>query len=419
MESVIVQKPSPNTRGTIKLEGSKSISNRVQIIRALSGNDFEIDNMSIGDDSKNLAGLLSQTGSTFDTGHAGTCYRFMTGFLSIQDGEQVLTGSERMKERPIGPLVDALRSLGAQIEYIENEGYPPLRIGTLDQSTYQRSVDISGSVSSQYLTSLLLIAPVLPQGLQLHIKGKLVSRPYLDMTLRIMEHFGVKHTWLDDVTIDVPHQSYTTQDFTVESDWSAASYLYEIAAFSEQAEITLQGLFEDSLQGDSAIAEIAESFGVKSTFVDGQLVLTKDATAVKDIFEYDFLQAPDLAQSVAVMAAGKGIYSVFTGLETLKIKETDRIAALKNELEKLQVFVSLLPPKFSPKSNNEYYAVNGTAGSESPVEIETYKDHRMAMAFAPLAIKAPIRILKPMVVTKSYSNYWKDLETLGFQLEFT
>lgn len=418
MESVLVQKSSPVTKGVIKLEGSKSISNRVQIIRALSGDDFQIHNMSIGDDSKNLAGLLSQTGDTFDTGHAGTCYRFMTGFLSIQEGEQVLTGSSRMKERPIGPLVAALRSLGAQIEYIEKEGYPPLRIGTLDQSKYNRSVDISGSVSSQYLTSLLLIAPVLPQGLQLHIKGKLVSRPYLEMTLRIMERFGVKHSWLDEVTIDVPHQSYKTQDYTVESDWSAASYHYEIAAFSDQAEITLEGLFEDSLQGDSAIAKISESFGIQSTFKDDQLVLTKDASLSKDLFEYDFLQAPDLAQSVAVMAAGLGTYSVFTGLDTLKIKETDRIAALRTELEKLQVFVSLLPPKFSPKSDMEYYAINGNVISESPVEIETYKDHRMAMAFAPLALISPIKILKPMVVTKSYSQYWKDLEALGFKLDF-
>ena len=418
MESVFVQKPSEITKGTIKLEGSKSISNRVQIIRALTGQDFKIDNLSISDDSNNLATLLSQSGDVYDTGHAGTCYRFMTGYLSIQDGEQVLTGSERMKERPIGPLVDALRSLGAQIDYMENEGYPPLRIGSLDQSNYNREISISGSVSSQYLSSLLMIAPVLPDGLQLKITDKLVSRPYLDMTLRIMERFGVKHTWLDNMTIDVPHQSYTAQDFVVESDWSAASYHYIIAAFSDQAEITLEGLFEDSLQGDSAIVDIAESFGVRSTFQNGHLVLNKDASLKKDIFEYDFLQAPDLAQSVAVMAAGLGIYSVFTGLDTLKIKETDRITALRQELEKLQVFVSLLPAKFSPKSDVEYYAINGSVTSEAPANIETYKDHRMAMAFAPLAVISPIRILKPMVVTKSYSNYWKDLETLGFTLAY-
>ncbi len=418
MESVLVQKPSKITNGIIKLEGSKSISNRVQIIRALTGKDFAIDNLSISDDSKNLATLLSQSGDTYDTGHAGTCYRFMTGYLSIQDGEQILTGSERMKGRPIGPLVDALRSLGAQIDYMENEGYPPLRIGSLDKSNYNKNISISGSVSSQYLSSLLMIAPVLPDGLQLQITDKLVSRPYLDMTLRIMERFGVKHSWINETTIDVPHQDYVAQDFTVESDWSAASYHYIIAAFSEEASITLEGLFEDSLQGDSAIVKIAESFGVRSTFKNDQLVLTKDASLKKDIFEYDFLQAPDLAQSVAVMAAGLGIYSVFTGLDTLKIKETDRITALRQELEKLQVFVSLLPAKFSPKSDVEYYAINGTVSAENPVEIETYKDHRMAMAFAPIAAIVPMRILKPKVVTKSYSNYWKDLETLGFTLDY-
>jgi len=419
MESVLVSKSSAKTIGTIKLEGSKSISNRALIIRALSGHEFNIENLSIGDDTNILQVLLSQSADEeYNTGHAGTCYRFMTGFLALQEGEQVLTGSARMKERPIGPLVDALRGLGAAIEYLENEGYPPLRIGTLDRETYNRDVKISGSLSSQYLSALLMIAPVLPNGIRLHIQDKLVSRPYLVMTLKIMENFGVSHEWIDEMTIDITHQDYQSKDFIVESDWSAASYHYEIAAFSEEANIVLEGLFEDSLQGDRAIADIATAYGVESSFTGGQVILRKDSSKQKDLFEYNFLKQPDLAQSVAVMAAGLGIYSVFSGLETLKIKETDRISALKAELEKMQVFLSKLPAKFSPKSDDEFYAVNGTAVSEGPISIETYKDHRMAMAFAPLGCLFQIRILKPSVVTKSYSKFWEDLKSLGFEVQF-
>lgn len=419
MESVLVRKTSTKTSGTIKLEGSKSISNRALIIRALSRQDFNIENLSIGDDTNILQRLLSQSANEeFNTGHAGTCYRFITAYLALQEGDQILTGSARMKERPIGPLVDALKELGAKIDYLENEGYPPLRIGTLHKEAYNRDVKISGSVSSQYLSALLMIAPVLPQGICLHIQDKLVSRPYLIMTLKIMENFGISHEWLDDMTIDIQQQDYHAKDFIVESDWSAASYHYEIAAFSEEADIKLEGLFEKSLQGDRAIAEIARSYGVNSSFENGQVILTKDSSSKTDLFEYNFLKQPDLAQSVAVMAAGLGTYSIFSGLETLKIKETDRIAALQAELQKLQVYLSKLPAKFSPKSNEEFYAVNGKAESNKIQSIETYKDHRMAMAFAPLGCLFPIRIFKPMVVTKSYSKYWEDLRSLGFELEF-
>lgn len=418
MKSVVVSKANPSTNGTIHLEGSKSISNRVLIIRALSQGDFKIENLSISDDTTIITGLLSQSESTFDTGHAGTCYRFMTAYLALQDGEQILTGSQRMKERPIGPLVEALRGLGAKIDYLENEGYPPLKISTLDQTNYDRNVHISGSVSSQYLSALLMIAPVLPKGIRLHIKDELVSRPYLEMTLRMMSDFGVSHDWIDDMTIDIGHQSYVAKDYLVESDWSAASYHYEIAAFSSEARIVLEGLFDESMQGDRAIAEIARAYGVESTFTDQQVILTKSPDASPEIFEYNFIKQPDLAQSVAVMAAGLGIYSVFSGLQTLKIKETDRITALQNELKKYNVFLSKLPAKFSPKSSDEYYAVNGKAESAVISSIETYKDHRMAMAFAPLGCLFPVRILKPDVVSKSYSTYWKDLQSLGFDLDF-
>ena len=418
MESIIVRKTSKKTTGIIHLEGSKSISNRALIIRALSKTDFPIEHLSISDDSNILQGLLSQSGEVYDTGHAGTCYRFMTAYLALQEGTQTLTGSARMKERPIGPLVDALRSIGAEIDYIENEGYPPLLIKAFHPDGNKNEVSISGEVSSQYLSALLMIAPVLPSGLTMNITGNLVSRPYLEMTLRIMKEFGVEHEWVDDMTIHVGAQAYQAKPYTIESDWSAASYHYIIAAFSEDAEIELHGLFDDSLQGDRAIADIATSFGVHSTFKDNVVTITKTKdNKAKELFEYNFIRQPDLAQSVAVMSAGLGVYSIMSGLSTLKIKETDRIHALQQELAKTQVFLSLLPKKFSPKADEEFYAINGQAAADSTPEIETYKDHRMAMAFAPLGVLFPVKILKAAVVSKSYISYWKDLEKLGFSLE--
>ncbi len=420
MESVLVKHPTGITKGRIKLEGSKSISNRVLIIRALSDDDFSIENLGASDDTEIMTNLLQQKdASVYDAGHAGTCYRFMTAYLALQKGEQVLTGSERMKERPIGPLVDALRTLGVTIEYLENDGYPPLKIGEVNPDQYNRNVEISGSVSSQYLSALLMIAPKLPHGLCLQIQDSLVSRPYLEMTLRIMEEFGVKHEWKDDMTIDVQHQTYQAKPFIVESDWSAASYYFSIAALSKESDISLEGLFETSLQGDSAIVDIANSFGVVAAYGNGIWRLTKDDSLRKDLYEYDFIKEPDLAQTVAVMAAGTGIYSIFTGLETLKIKETDRIKALQNELGKFQVYLSKLPSKFSPRSDAEFYAVNGTVTAEAEIEVETYKDHRMAMAFAPIGLLQGLSILKPKVVSKSYAGYWKDLEQLGFELAFS
>ena len=419
MESVLVKHPTGITKGSIKLEGSKSISNRVLIIRALSGDNFSIDNLGASDDTEIMTNLLrQQDGHVYDSGHAGTCYRFMTAYLALQKGEQVLTGSQRMKERPIGPLVDALRTLGVSIEYMENEGYPPLKIGEIDPDQYNRDVKISGSVSSQYLSALLMVAPVLPNGLCLHIQDALVSRPYLEMTLRIMEEFGVKHEWKGDMTIDVQHQAYEGKPFVVESDWSAASYYFSIAALAKEADISLEGLFKTSLQVDSAIAFIAKPFGVSASYENGIWRLTKDDSLRKDLYEYDFIKQPDLAQTVAVMAAGTGIYSIFTGLKTLKIKETDRIAALQNELGKFQVYLSKLPAKFSPRSDDEYYAINGSITADAIVNIETYKDHRMAMAFAPIGLLQGLSILKPKVVSKSYGGYWDDLRKLGFELEF-
>lgn len=402
--------------GTIKLDGSKSLSNRALIIRALCKDDFSINNICESDDSIILQKLLSQSlDETFDTGHAGTCYRFMTAYLALQKGTQVLTGSQRMKERPIGILVEALRSIGANIDYLENEGYPPLQIKELDQEKLKSTIDIAGDVSSQYISALIMIAPTLPDGLEINITGELVSRPYLEMTLKMMAYFGINYEFVDN-KITIPNQAYQAKDILIEADWSAASYYYSIASILP-AELTLQGLFEDSWQGDSAAAVLGKSFGIETQYGDNQITLISDPANKAQMFDHDFVKEPDIAQTFAVMCAANGVEGFFSGLQTLRIKETDRIDALKNELAKVGAAMYKLPPKFSKKTGKEFYGVSGKAATESIPVFETYKDHRMAMAFAPLAMLFPIQINKPEVVSKSYTNFWNDLASLGFVVE--
>jgi 3-phosphoshikimate 1-carboxyvinyltransferase len=415
MGQVRVSKDSNIVTGTINLGGSKSISNRVLIIQALCEDQFKITNLSDSDDTKTLQKLLASKDHELDAHHAGTTFRFLTSFLAIKDGENVLTGSERMQERPIKALTEALIGMGADISYLKNEGYPPLRIGNPLRELNSK-IDLPANISSQYISSLLLIAPTLKNGLEISLVGEIVSRPYLEMTLRIMEYFGVTHEW-DDQTIKIQSQNYQARDFYVEADWSAASYYYIIAAFCDEVDLTLKGLSDDSLQGDSAIAMIGSSFGVFTSYGNNEITLSKSGDKVVDFFEYDFIKCPDIAQSVSTMAAGLGVSVLFSGLQTLRIKETDRIAALQTELAKLQVYLSRLPDKFSKNSGVEYYMQEGKAASEGePPIFATYKDHRMAMAFAPMAVLWPIEIEDHMVVTKSYPGYWMDLESLGFEV---
>lgn len=415
MTNYLIQKPLNPINAEITLDGSKSISNRVQIIKALCKGDFKITGLSTSDDSECMKKLLSDLSQdTYDSHHAGTTYRFMTAYLALQEGEQILTGSSRMKERPIGPLVDALRSLGAQIEYIEEEGYPPLKIASPNWIA-NNEVVINAGISSQYLSALLLVAPVLPNGLKLTMEGDMVSKPYLQMTLNIMNYFGISYEWVGQ-TIAIDHQAYQPKGFSVEADWSAASYYYSIVAMAPDATITLNGLQLDSLQGDSQVRKIYESLGVHSEFsADNKLILTNSGNA-KSLLDYDFIEQPDLAQTVCVSVAGLGNQGLYTGLQTLMIKETDRVAALKTELAKLGVSLIKMPPKFSPKTGLQYYMQEGAVNSESIPVFATYKDHRMAMAFAPLALLLDIEIENPNVVSKSYTNFWEDLKKLGFRI---
>jgi 3-phosphoshikimate 1-carboxyvinyltransferase len=402
-----ISKPDGHIVGSLTLDGSKSISNRVLIIKALCQDSFDIHKISSSKDTQTLIQLLGQTDrDVYDAGAAGTTFRFMTAFLALQDGTQILTGSERMQQRPIGKLVNALRALGCDIEYVENEGYPPLKINP-PKSLTTNALSIAADTSSQYITALLLISPTLQNGLQLTLEGTIVSRPYIEMTLGLMAYFGVNHTWTGN-TIVVEPQAYQARDITVEADWSAASYYYALAAFADELDLTLNGLFKDSLQGDAVAVEMGLHFGINTEFTERGLRLTKSANPRSERFEWDFVKCPDIAQTFAVICAGVGVQGSFTGLETLFIKETDRVAALQNELEKVGVSFQQTPQCFT---------IDGKAKFETIPTFSTYEDHRMAMSFAPLAMFNPVKIEDPAVVSKSYYEYWHDLQKLGFVVE--
>ncbi len=393
--------------GRINLPASKSISNRVQIINALSNNYEPIKNLSDCDDSKAMQNILFSNTNSFDVGHAGTTMRFLTAYLSKIVGEWTLTGSHRMQERPIGVLVDALNSIGAQITYLEKEGYPPLKI--FGSNLTGEEVSLKGDTSSQYITALLLIAPTLANGLKIKLEGKIVSRSYIEMTLNIMQEFGIKSEFKGQEII-VSHQTYQRIPYAVEGDWSGASYWFSFMALADEGKLYLDGLKKHSFQGDSGLIPVFEKLGVKAQFSKKGMFIEKIATDCKKL-KFDFNQMPDLAQTFAVCACLKNIPFHFTGLETLKIKETDRIHALIVELGKLG-YVLHEPAEGELAWNGERKA------EDKKIVIETYHDHRMAMAFAPIAMLRPeIKIDSPDVVKKSYPNFWDQLKEVGFQID--
>lgn len=399
--------PPEKVNTSIQLPASKSISNRVLIINALSYSSYDVKNLSESDDTQVMLKALSSNGTSFDIGPAGTAMRFLTAFLSKIIGEWEITGSERMKNRPIKLLVDALVKLGAKIEYLEKEGYPPLKI--YGSSLKGKTIELEGNVSSQYISALLMIGPCMEDGISIKLLNKVISRPYIQMTLSLMEYFGAKTSWVDD-TISIKGDGYTAKEYFVESDWSAASYWYLIAALlPAKSSIQLPDLFQESLQGDSEVNTIFKSLGVNSVFDNG-FKLSSEKAAL-DIFEYNFVNQPDLAQTVVVSCALNNIPFRFTGLQSLRIKETDRIDALIKELKKLGYIIT------APEDGVMEYKGEKCEAQSKPI-IDTYDDHRMAMAFAPAAIKFPGLIIdEPKVVSKSYPRYWEDLKKAGFTVE--
>ncbi len=413
MENIKILAPTSPLKGNINLPSSKSIANRYLLIRAIANDSFTINNLSESDDTQVLSSALGANDEIYDVHHAGTCARFLCAYLSFKKGKQQLTGSSRMKQRPISDLVDALRQVGANIQYLEQEGHLPLAIES-PSSFDNNKVKIKGNVSSQYLSALCMIAPSLPNGLIIEVDGYLVSRPYLDMTLEIMRGFGI-HIEENQGTFTIASQHYNVHDVTVESDWSAASYYFGMVSLIPGSKLTLPGLYPKSLQGDSALPDLYDKLNIATSFVNGEVTIEHIDKALPPIFEYDFIGTPDLFQTVATTCAIHGITGVFTGLETLVHKETNRTKSLTFELGKVDVFLSKLPPSFSKKSDQIYYMLEGKAKLKSNLSFDAYNDHRMSMALSQMSVLGEIQMNDAHVVSKSYPNYWKDLDHLGWK----
>jgi 3-phosphoshikimate 1-carboxyvinyltransferase len=405
--------PQLKLSGTVILEPSKSISNRALIIRSLCKEPFEIHRISGSDDTDALIAMLSTNDDVLYSGHAGSSYRFMVAKACLGDREVTIDASEQLRRRPIGPLVKALQTLGADITYLNKEGFPPLKVKPVKGLGKKvNEVTLQAGISSQYLTALLLIAPVLPKGLTVHLTGEPVSASYIQMTLAMMEYFGVPHQWTDN-TIRIEHGAYQAKDYSVEGDWSAASYYYSMAALAEKAEITIEGLKEDSIQGDVVTKDLYAKLGVETTFTENGIVIHKKGIKEKlKEFKYDFSRCPDIAQTLMVTLAGLGIKGILTGLKTLRIKETDRIMAMYTELERVKTKLLV-----KEEGDNLTVIVVGKAKWKDRAKFQTYEDHRMAMSLVPLACIHPIILKDPEVVSKSYPGFWKDIETIGIKIE--
>jgi 3-phosphoshikimate 1-carboxyvinyltransferase len=420
MKSITVSIDKRSLKGTVRLPASKSISNRVMIIRALSGEQFPVGNLSDADDTQLLGVLLQKISGNkriraceLDTANAGTVMRFLTACLSIIPGRWVLTGSDRMRERPIGVLVEALNSLGAEIEYLSKPGFPPLLIKGKTLNGGELHVD--AGISSQYISALMMIAPQLQHGLTIRYRNRPVSLPYIEMTAKLMQVFGIKVT-VGKTHVSVKQGSYAAAPFEVEPDWSSAAFWYEAAALASDTTLELPGLVEKSLQGDSVLPGIFANFGIATEFTSDGVKLKRNGKKSAG-FYFDFTDHPDLAPAVITTCAALGIRGRFEGLNSLRIKETDRISALKAEYEKLGIEVE--SAEITDMLQSIEIAPLKKKKTELPANLlfETYGDHRMAMTFAPLALKlGPVRIVNPDVVTKSYPGFWEEMKAVGFDI---
>jgi len=409
-EQISISHISQQLSGTIDLPGSKSESNRILIINALSGNASKVTHLSASNDTKILKRALESNNTEIDVLDAGTAMRFLIAYFVATKQNKVITGTERMLQRPVGHLVDALNSLGANIEYINKPGFPPIKING-DRSIFKRNkIKIQANISSQFVSAILMIAPLLPYGLEIELDGNISSIPYIEMTRGIMRHFGITSEWLDN-TIIIKKQDYIPAEYTIESDWSSAACWYSMAALSEDTNVFLKGLKRNSFQGDAIIKEWFLPFGIITEFSDTGAFITKDSeNLLKLPAVIDFSANPDLAPTIIVLCAVKGALCKFTGLESLRMKETDRIQALQNELIKFNV--SLV------EDTHGIFNIHGAFNANASSYIETYNDHRMAMAFAPLTLKCrKISINNPSCVKKSYPALWEDIEIAGFSTE--
>jgi 3-phosphoshikimate 1-carboxyvinyltransferase len=404
VDTAITIECNSSVKGKITgLPSSKSVSNRALVLNALSGNNSILHNLSEARDTRLMLALVNIPDKTIDVMDAGTTMRFLTAYFAVSDKNKIMTGTARMKERPIAPLVNALRHLGAEIEYLEKEGYPPIEIkGFKGQKS--NFVTVPGNLSSQFISALMLIGPSLPKGLTIQLEGHIGSRPYIVMTELLIKAFGGKCQF-QDRTIEIQPGGLKPITYTIEPDWSAASYWYSFCALADEADISLAGEFHHSTQGDQVMRNIGELLGVKSEVLDGALQLTK--TNHQPILEWNFNDCPDLAQTVVPLCAIKGISGKFTGLESLRIKETDRITALQAEIGKFGATLT------EPKTG--YWELNPSNGNwQKQYDFKTYHDHRMAMGFAPLATKFAVSFDDKSVVNKSYPRYWDDVKSAGF-----
>jgi 3-phosphoshikimate 1-carboxyvinyltransferase len=401
-----ISKEGKNLHGNINISGSKSESNRLLTLRAYTS-FFNINNLSDSDDTKTMISSLKSDKEEINIGHAGTAMRFLTSYYSsIVNSSKILTGSSRMKERPILILVEALNNLGADIEYIDKKGYPPIKIN--GKLIYGNEIALPADVSSQYISSLMMLGVSINQGLKIKLSTKITSLPYIYMTKKIIERIGGIVDIKPDEIIIKQLVSNKIPDQIVESDWSSASYFYSLVALSDSSHITLSSFFNNSIQGDSRIVDIYKQFGVETKFLNDKIYLKKNNIDLPDSISINLRDNPDLAQTIVVTCLGLGINCKLEGLHTLKLKETDRLLALKREIEKFEVDCVTI--------SNQSITLKNNSKLKSGVSINTYDDHRMAMSFAPLSMINPIIIINPEVVSKSYLNFWNDLESLGFKI---
>jgi 3-phosphoshikimate 1-carboxyvinyltransferase len=416
MKSAIVAWKGKPLRATVQLPFSKSISNRLLIMEALCGKKFQLKNISEADDTKLLQQLLASNSEIMNAGNAGTCYRFLTAYFALQEKEIVLTGTDRMKQRPVGELVDALRKSGAEIKYLEQEHFPPLLIQ--GRKLHQADIEIDSPQSSQFVSALLLIAPYIEGGLKLKLKGEQTSTPYIGMTLKLMGQFGIKYLQNEN-EIEILKQEYISKAYSVEPDWSAAAFWFAMAALSDDAEIFLEGLSEESIQGDSIVSELMKKFGVQTKFYGEGMGILHMPKSIPENFSFNFSQHPDLAPVFFVLCSALGVDAKISGVKNLSFKESKRTEALKKELEKCGAEILKVSEdeyRVSPRPFTPF-----TEGERGRIfAFNTYDDHRLAMAFAMLAIPlGKVEIKNPAVVSKSYPDFWTDLRAAGFEVKFS